>query len=67
MTPGGFSERAVGTVESAVEAARDYTARLTPRSRSRRPDDGRDYDWLDPKALYRCHEQTVRLTFDPER
>jgi hypothetical protein len=29
-----------------------------------RPDDGRDSDWLDPKALYRAHEQTVRLTFE---
>lgn len=28
------------------------------------PDDGRDYDWLDPKALYRLHEQTVRLQFE---
>jgi hypothetical protein len=27
------------------------------------PDDGRDNDWLDPDALYRCHEQTVRLEF----
>ncbi|SFQ19173.1 3'-phosphoadenosine 5'-phosphosulfate sulfotransferase (PAPS reductase)/FAD synthetase [Amycolatopsis rubida] len=25
------------------------------------PDDGRDTDWLDPRALYRCHNQTVRL------
>ncbi|WIV57911.1 hypothetical protein [Amycolatopsis nalaikhensis] len=25
------------------------------------PDDGRDEDWLDPRALYRCHNQTVRL------
>lgn len=30
------------------------------------PDDGRHSDWLDPKALYRAHEQTVRLTFEPE-
>lgn len=30
-----------------------------------RPDDGRDTDWLDPKALYRCHEQTVDLLFTP--
>lgn len=28
------------------------------------PDDGRDTFWLDPKALYRCHEQTVRLDFE---
>lgn len=25
------------------------------------PDDDRDTDWLDPRALYRCHNQTVRL------
>lgn len=29
-----------------------------------RPDDGRDSDWLDPLALYKCHEQTVRLRFE---
>jgi len=27
------------------------------------PDDDRTTDWLDPKQLYRAHEQTVRLTF----
>jgi hypothetical protein len=31
-----------------------------------RPDDGRGEDWLDPKALYRAHEQTVRLIFEPQ-
>jgi hypothetical protein len=30
-----------------------------------RPDDGRATDWLDPEALYRAHEQTVRLMFAP--
>jgi hypothetical protein len=30
-----------------------------------RPDDGRDHDWLDPKSLYQCHNQTVRLEFRP--
>jgi hypothetical protein len=25
------------------------------------PDDHRDTDWLDPRASYRCHNQTVRL------
>lgn len=25
------------------------------------PDDGRDDAWLDPAALYRCHDQAVRL------
>lgn len=28
------------------------------------PDDNtKSSDWLDPRALYRCHEQTVRLEF----
>ena len=31
-----------------------------------RPDDGRDSDWLDPRALYRAHDQTVDLFFEPE-
>jgi hypothetical protein len=26
--------------------------------------DDRDTDWLDPRALYRAHEQTVRLIFE---
>jgi hypothetical protein len=26
--------------------------------------DDRDTDWLDPRALYRAHEQTVRLVFE---
>lgn len=30
-----------------------------------RPDVPRDSDWLNPKALYRAHEQTVRLLFVP--
>lgn len=30
-----------------------------------RPDDGRETDWMDPRALYRCHSQTVRLEFRP--
>ncbi len=29
------------------------------------PADGRDADWLDPEALYRCHNQTVRLLWEP--
>ena len=31
------------------------------------PEDGRETDWLDPDALYRCHGQTVRLHFVPNR
>ena len=27
------------------------------------PEDDREIDWLNPKALYRCHLQTVRLFF----
>ncbi|MBB5157445.1 hypothetical protein [Saccharopolyspora phatthalungensis] len=30
-----------------------------------KPDDGRDRDWLNPTALYRCHSQTVRLELPP--
>lgn len=30
------------------------------------PDDGRQSDWLDPRALYDAHEQTVELLFYPE-
>lgn len=26
---------------------------------------GKDKDWLNPRALYRAHEQTVRLIFEP--
>lgn len=27
------------------------------------PDDGRETDWLDPKQLYKVHDQTVKLYF----
>lgn len=27
------------------------------------PDDDRNEFWLDPKKMYRCHDQTVRLEF----
>ena len=30
-----------------------------------KPDDGRDSDWLNPKALYRLHYQTVELYAEP--
>ena len=30
------------------------------------PNDDRDHDWLDPRALYRAHEQTVRLVFEDD-
>jgi hypothetical protein len=30
-----------------------------------RPLDGRETDWLDPHQLYRAHDQTVRLVFEP--
>lgn len=29
-----------------------------------KPDDGREHDWMDPRALYRLHCQTVELHFD---
>ena len=31
------------------------------------PGDGRETDWLDPEALYRVHNQTVRLVFEVDR
>lgn len=31
-----------------------------------RPDDSRDSDWLDPRALYDVHESIVELRFVPE-
>lgn len=34
----------------------EYSVGLSPK-------DDRTSDWLDPHALYRCHEQTVRLWF----
>jgi hypothetical protein len=30
------------------------------------PGDGREYDWLDPEALYQVHHQTVDLFFETE-
>lgn len=30
-----------------------------------RPEDGRVTDWMDPRALYRAHDQTVELSFEP--
>lgn len=32
-----------------------------------RPDDGREHDWLDPRALYRLHEQTVDLYLETDQ
>jgi len=32
-----------------------------------KPDDERGNDWLDPKKLYRCHDQFVELYFEQER
>lgn len=29
------------------------------------PDDGRETDWMDVRALYDVHEQTVELDFEP--
>jgi hypothetical protein len=30
------------------------------------PQDGREMDWMDPHALYRAHDQTVELSFEPK-
>lgn len=32
-----------------------------------KPDDGREYNWLDTKMLYRAHEQSVELWFEEAR
>ena len=29
------------------------------------PDDGREHDWLNPASLYKLHQQTVELYFEP--
>ena len=31
-----------------------------------RPENGRERDWMDPHALYRAHDQTVELSFEPK-
>lgn len=38
-----------------------------PSSVGLTPDDGREEDWLDPRSLYRCHSQTVRLELHTDR
>jgi hypothetical protein len=30
-----------------------------------KPDDGREFDWMNPEKLYRCHGQLVNLIFSP--
>lgn len=31
-----------------------------------KPDDGREYDWMNPESFYRAVHQTVNLYFQPE-
>jgi hypothetical protein len=57
--PGDEIELGVGTLFAEVS---DYG---TPTI-GVKPGDGRAADWMDPRALYRCHNQTVRLEFRPE-
>lgn len=59
QTPAVGERIVLGTGRAFVERA-EWGADLVGLE----PDDGRTSDWLDPKALYRCHEQTVRLTFE---
>ncbi len=54
------TEITLGTGTLFVEASRYGNTEIGVR-----PDDGRDHAWLDPAALYRCHEQTVRLELRP--
>jgi hypothetical protein len=46
-----------GTLFTDTDADSDTGA---PTAIGLKPDDGRTA-WLDPRALYRCHSQTVRL------
>ena len=60
--PGGTPEGTrivlgTGTLTVAADSDIDVMVGLTP-------DDGRAHFWLDPRALYRAHEQTVELTFE---
>lgn len=54
------AEITLGTGTLFVEASRYGNTEIGVR-----PDDGRDHAWLDPAALYRCHDQTVRLELRP--
>jgi hypothetical protein len=42
-----------------------YTTCDDARPVGLKPEDGRVSDWLDPHALYRAHEQSVELWFQP--
>lgn len=58
MTPAVGEEITLGAGTVFTEADPDTGL---PTAVGLVPDDGRDEDWLDPRALYRCHNQTVRL------
>ncbi len=60
-TPTAGEEITLGTGTVFVEPSRYGTTEI-----GLRPDDDRDTAWLDPAALYRCHEQTVRLELRPD-
>lgn len=57
--PGG-AEITLGAGSLFVEASRYGNTEIGVC-----PDDGRDHAWLDPVALYRCHDQIVRLELRP--
>ncbi len=54
----------LGEGELFIETA-DYNSGFI-NSVGLRPEDGREADWLDPYALYRAHDQTVELAFEPK-
>ncbi len=37
---------------------------VEPDAVGTKPDEERESDWLDPRSLYRAHDQTVRLVFE---
>jgi len=59
LAVGDVVELGAGTL--FVESSRDGDTEV-----GLKPDDGRDENWLDPKALYNCHAQVVRLELHPE-
>ncbi|MGW5646226.1 hypothetical protein ACWEV3_40225 [Saccharopolyspora sp. NPDC003752] len=59
-TPATGDEITLGTGTLFVEPSRYGNTEI-----GLRPDDDRDTNWLNPAALYRCHEQTVRLELRP--
>ncbi len=55
--PGTGGRPCCQTVDPAARAQRSRSSAWSPEGGG---------DWLDPRALYRAHEQTVRLVFDDD-